>query len=208
MSFDIVELNNCYNRILIHNKRLIDDDILILLQLFVEKSTIVDSQLTSLIMNNYINNKENKKGTLDAFLTYFKSNDIIIIPLFYKSHWSLILYIKLYDTILYFDSITNYHKSYVNKFYEFLITQSIIINNKTNIDTVSQNSDWECGYYVIIYVNIATRLYQYKHLYGKDQYIIYLNLLVKRDLKLDIFIQLLIQMLSIGIKREEYHVIK
>src|SRR4029079_14219089 len=179
--FDINQFTGCYNKLVLNNNRLSlydnklieklnDNDILMLLQLFHKihgsssnniKIGLIDSQLSKIIMNDYLNNKETNVKTLQTFLNYFSYNyDIITIPLCSNSHWSLVLYIKLYDNLFYIDPFNKYHQNYINKFYEMLIKQNITIKNMINIKTINQEGDWECGYYVIMFFHLSIRLYQ------------------------------------------------
>jgi hypothetical protein len=212
--FDITQIHTCYNRILINNQRLFDDDILIILQSFIKlhnniRIGLIDSQLSALIMNNYLNDKETNKKTLDYFLKYFSYKyDIVTIPLFYRSHWSLVLYIRLYDYLLYLDSNNNYHKFYFNNLCEMLYKQNININYKIHIDSVIQEGDWECGYYIIMFFHLCLRIYTQKQYFGKEQFIGFIESSLSRKFNINNFKTVLNQIIYIQIKREEYNIIK
>jgi hypothetical protein len=218
------QISDCYHKLIKNYHRLInrnnhiemlnDNDILLLLQVLINvhhtiKIGLIDSQLSSLIMNDYLNNKETNVKTLDTFLEYFiHKYDILTIPLCFKTHWSLIIYIRLYDKLIYLDSLNNYHCNYINKFYSMLKTYNINIKDLVYVKSIKQDDNWECGYYIIIFFHLSIRLFNQRDKFGKEQYHVLLESLLTKKFNLQDLLQLFTNIIYIQIKRNEYNEIK
>ena len=144
------------------NRRLKDNDILMILNIFIKNLTktdcnIIDSCFTSIIYNvldkNELYNK-NLKTFIDKFI---ECKEILVLPLFYKSHWSLAIFIKHLNILIYFDSIKNYHLTYIEKIGKYLKEKLFI--ESYQIETINQNGYWECGYYLLMFFYLFLTIY-------------------------------------------------
>jgi len=159
------DLKNCKDIIMNEpptNRKLKDNDILILLNIFIQNLTksdcdIIDSCFTSIIFSllekNELNNK-NLKIFIDKFI---ECKEILVLPLFYHSHWSLAIFIKHLNVLIYFDSIKNYHYTFIKKICEYLKEKLFI--ESYQIETINQNGYWECGYYLLMFFYLFLTIY-------------------------------------------------
>lgn len=116
---------------------------------------IMDSQFVYNIINmDLTNNDQSNIKKKALFKSYFETNDILIIPLFYHNHWSLCIYIKNENTLLHFDSISKRHNTYIIKFIKRTKELNIHIKHYKKIPTINQDGIWECGYYILMYYYI------------------------------------------------------
>lgn len=147
---DLIIDHNIYLKI--KNKDLLDDEsmynLLNLLKYYLnisneekEEIYIIDPQVTL----NYLKKKKN----ICFFINFFKY-DIVIIPLHNSFHWSIAIYLKKRNLLIYNDSIKDYHKEYFIEYINFLKNNKIIENFDTYHLNIYQNNTWECGYYVLI----------------------------------------------------------
>lgn len=213
--FTTRQIHDCYNKLDgNHHNMLNDNDILLLLQLLIEtQSTIkiglIDSQLCELIMNDYLNNKETNTKTLQTFLDYFYHKyDILTIPLCHDTHWNLLLYIRLYDKLIYIDSMGTYNYDYSNKFYSMLIKFNITIKDFIQIKSLRQEFNWECGYYLVLFFHLSMSVFKQRDKFGKEQFKGILESLLTRRFDITTLLGLFRGIIYAQIKRNEYNQIK
>jgi hypothetical protein len=127
------------------------------------RHSIIDSLFTPIIFKIIENREYNlKKSQIEKFKAYFNNNDIVIIPIYYDDHWSLLIYIKKDNTIIHFDSAPISHHDYVHKLMCHIKLINIHIKHKKKLPIITQNGRWECGYNIIMYYVIFMTNYGLK----------------------------------------------
>lgn len=100
------------------------------------------------------------KRHLKSISIYFKravkeSDAIIIFPLNYDDHWSLLVYVVNTQLWFYTDSMRNLHKFRVTR---LIVTLSELLHVGTKVLDVNtffdQHSNWECGQYMVLFAGI------------------------------------------------------
>jgi hypothetical protein len=167
LHFSLDDLQNCKNRIINESttdRRLKDNDILMILNIFITNLTktnciIIDSCFTPIIFNLLEKNEYDNRN-LKIFIDNFKEcKEILVLPLFYQNHWSLSIFIKHLNCLICFDSINNYHFSFIEKISEYLNEKLFI---KTyQIETIIQKGYWECGYYLLMFFYLFLTIYDH-----------------------------------------------
>ena len=93
---------------------------------------------------------------------------LVIVPLNYSVHWSLLVYFAHSDRWYHYDSIPgSSHRSYAKRFLDICHTGGILHGNLTRAHTqiddtpvISvQQEGWECGTYMLMYVMELVRNY-------------------------------------------------
>ncbi len=102
-----------------------------------------------------------------------KVNRIYIIPVHSNDHWSLLVRMPKIKCWFHFDSIPGYHRSYASRLANKIDTEIYEIDEddeENEFDFIyfknvpQQNSNWECGIYLLMYVFVMihyTTIYNY-----------------------------------------------
>ena len=77
-----------------------------------------------------------------------------------NNHWSIMYYFKKFNRLYHYDSLNNFNGQKFGEIFSFLLTWDLVINNETSVCVPTfipkQVSNWECGYYAIMYSYIIT----------------------------------------------------
>lgn len=113
---------------------------------------IIDPLFTPIIFKIIENREYNtKKSQIEKFKSYFNNNDIVVIPIYYSEHWSILIYVKKDDIIIHFDSSPIIHHDYIHKLMCHIKLINIHIKYKKKLPIITQRGPWECGYNIIMY---------------------------------------------------------
>jgi len=165
MQLSLNDLKNCKDIILDESpniRRLKDNNILMLLNIFITNLTksdcvIIDSCFTSIIFNLLYKNEYNNRNLKIFIDNFIECKELLVLPLFYNLHWSLAIFIKSYNILIYFDSIKNYHFTFIEKISDYLKENLFIKIYK--IETINQKGYWECGYYLLMFFYLFLTIY-------------------------------------------------
>jgi Ulp1 family protease len=122
-----------------------------------------------------VDDMRRKKYFIDTMKTQYspsKVNLLYIIPLHSNDHWSLLVRMPKIKRWFHFDSIPGYHRSFAIRLADRVDKEIYNIGDKEEEEfdfiyfknVPQQNSNWECGIYLLMYAFIMihyTTIYNY-----------------------------------------------
>lgn len=94
-----------------------------------------------------------RERTRDAVIStlYEEKNDIVFMPLVFRHHWSLLVFVQAFSGYIHFDSIRGFHTPYVKEVLAVVDPESRYQPLPIHTSQDSQQAyDWECGFFVLM----------------------------------------------------------
>lgn len=117
----------------------------------------VDPGFFSLVVTDSMDHRHYEKNSKDLHaLLHNNGPETLLIPIYGKKHWSLLVYRRLYRHWYACDSAGEYHRKQVELVLSNLCKRGFIDDNEKHIVTffdklTQQDSNFECGLFTLLY---------------------------------------------------------
>jgi hypothetical protein len=206
-------------------KNLTDEDILFIISILTKCKSFTSNDLyviDTLSLTSFMNKIQMKdisktdQRLVSVFKDFFSEKrgyKIIVIPLFNQYHWSLAIYIRIFGTIIHFDSIEGFHEDYFIKLKKILKYHKIVkLRNifhgleEKSIKTNKQIGSWECGYFMLMYYYVFISYFEkYNCNIDDTSYLLFIknmtmtiNMICKQE-NIDSFVNALTKIININL---------